>query len=219
MKSNNLRSLAFFKVATHRVANLLERRIGNISLGEIFFQIGVGEARFSTWRQPISHAQHDEAARLIGIEAALAIVEAAFVRGDVDDFATLQIECAYSFNGIADLLSVGADILHRSSAYRAGNPAHALDAGIMFFHYVRDKLVPIFASPNIKDVSGLHNAFDPNMQYQATPACIGNQQVATPTQHKKRKRVFARVVHRRRDLKLRFRLRVPARRTAHLEGR
>src|SRR3954471_6564065 len=58
---------------TYRVAHLLQIGVENISLSEIFLQVGILQVRLSFSSKPEADAKDDEPSWLIGVETALAI--------------------------------------------------------------------------------------------------------------------------------------------------
>ena len=51
---------------------------------------------------------------------------------------------------IAELLTVGTDVLHRARANRSRNSAHRFDSGKPMFDRVGDEVIPVFASLHAK---------------------------------------------------------------------
>jgi putative YphP/YqiW family bacilliredoxin len=113
----------------------------------------------------------------------------------------LQVEGPHAFDGRGHLLPVGAHILHRCPAHRAGNARQALDARAILQHRPLHKSVPVFAGRNAIDPllrlavsSGVFIAKmprNPTRKHQAIESGVGDQQIAAAAQHKQRNSALA----------------------------
>ena len=100
------------------------------TLGSAFgkrpLQIGVAHGGRAAGREPVVHAGDDVSPAILRIEAAAAIGKAALGRGKLDEAVRLKVEGPHPLDYRSHLLPISADILHRSSAHRAGNSGKAL---------------------------------------------------------------------------------------------
>jgi hypothetical protein len=88
--------------------------------------------------------------------------------------------------------------LHRRAAHATRNAAEAFKAGAAVVDGKRDELIPILARACL-ETNGMMpfviNSPDGDFEYQAGPALIGDEKVASPAQHKKRQVAAARVIY------------------------
>ncbi len=82
-----------------------------------------------------------------------------------------------------------------------------------------DKVVPVFAGRNAKQLPVPLDSLQPNMQHQPRESLIGDEHIAAAAQHKQRHAPLARPLARLRNLRLARRLRKPPRRPANAKGR
>src|SRR5262245_23464255 len=88
------------------------------------------------------HAEHDEALRVVRLETAVAIREAALGGGARRCLERRPIEHVDALAAVGDLLAVGADVLDRRGSGPAGDAAQALESLELAFDAVAHDVVP-----------------------------------------------------------------------------
>ena len=102
--------------------------------------------------QPIVDARHDIASAIRCIETAVPIGEAALGGAELNKLVLVQIEGPHTIDRRGHFLPIGAHILHRRSADRAGNAREALQAGAVIVDGSLHKLIPILAGCNLVEL-------------------------------------------------------------------
>src|SRR5579871_5766842 len=159
--------------------------------GKIIFHVGVFKERLSILFQVIHHTKDNVAVPLCAVKNASAISKAAFGLVQFNDLAGGNLQHADVNDSVRYLLPISSNVLHRSAADSAGNPAQALDSRIFFTYGMADKLIPVFSCADAeKTVCGFLQSLDGNPEDQARPAFVGNDQVASAAEHKQRQFMF-----------------------------
>src|SRR5690606_4398315 len=114
------------------------------SFREPLAQFGVRKLRRRMFFQRKCHGKHDIAAAFDEVENASAIGEPARRIIEFDDLVGDAVKTPDGKDRLRNVLSVSADVLHRSSADRTGNSAQAFDAGEVTPDTFGDESVPIF---------------------------------------------------------------------------
>jgi hypothetical protein len=98
-----------------RTAVATSASVGSGMVGEGALQLAVAQARKAVRMQAEAHVRDDVAVGFIlvqrAVEEALAVAKAALGARDIDEFAGLTVQGADGFDGLRDLLTVGADVL------------------------------------------------------------------------------------------------------------
>ena len=132
-------------------------------------------------------AGDDVAVGFIGIEEAFAVAEAAVGAGELGEGAGLAVEGADGFDGLCDLLPVGADVLDGRAADLSGDPGEALDACHVEREGVVDEGVPVFAGGDVEAaIAVVLDAAQRDVQDEARKATVAYEQVAAAAEDKQR---------------------------------
>ena len=157
------------------------------------------------------------------VEEAGAVGEVAVSRGEVDEVGGFEIEGAYGGDGGGNLLTVGSDILDRSTADGAGNSGEALKACAVVGDGALHKGVPVFSGSGPVEAGSIglgvgFNATEGHVEDEAGKAGVGDKKIAAATQDEKGLVVFAGPADAFDDLFFRDCLRKPAGRATYAEG-
>src|ERR1035438_5255990 len=171
----------------HRCSHFRQSRIAGMRCEELL-QVGVTNIRLSILMQRERYLQNDVTVAVRSIEDAGAVSKTALCIREGPNFESLQVENSYLANGLGDLLAIGADILHRRAAHRAGNTAQALQPGAVGIYGLRHQRVPIHARTGgenhvFKRWRETRRAGDRDLEHQAGEAFIGDDEVAATAQH------------------------------------
>src|SRR5580700_7545669 len=128
----------------HGLAGLCKIRHGFAAL-KVALEVGIGEEWVAFGSKRVRDAENDKTLALTGVEYAGAVTEVEGFRAEFAHLIVFQVENLNRSDRVGDLLSVGADVLHRRATDVARNAAEALDASAIRAHGVRDKLIPRFA--------------------------------------------------------------------------
>ena len=173
--------------AEHGAAHVGER--GRLPLGdpERAGELGVADrGRVIGLRERVGDREHDPAAGR-ALEHARAVREAAVGGGELLDRAGVAVIDAHGDDRVRDLLPVGADVLDRGGADRAGDAGQALDAGAARPPRSRPRTGPTARRrrPTSAVAVGVHAAGgDP--EHGAGEAGVGDDQVRAAGQDQQR---------------------------------
>src|SRR5207245_8682331 len=92
--------------------------------------------------EPVADRENDIASRLLAPEQAVAIAEAALAVREGHDAPGGGVQGAHEDHGLADLLTIGPDVLHRRRADQARDAAQALEAGPAALDAQSHQIVP-----------------------------------------------------------------------------
>src|SRR5215469_11498825 len=153
----------------------------------MLLQVPVTQGRRLARGEPISHPSDQVSPAPGGVEEAGAIAESAIGCGQISESVFPEIEHFEGQDGFRDFLPVGAYILHRRSAYAAGNPAQALDAATALRHRVGDETVPIDPGTDLKNQLIVARTFvdstDAHRDHQSLPSAVRDDEVAPAAEH------------------------------------
>src|SRR5262249_44013250 len=159
----------------------------NPCVSEKLLHVSVLDARRAAWLEPVSHLKHDMFSALACVEDAGAIGEATGGVVEVHNLSRLELQHAHPDDGLRYFLSVGANILHRSSAYCPRNSAQTFDSGIVHVDGQRHAGVPVLAGCCLQHTVVLHlDIGKTDLQYQSGEAGVGDDEIAASAQHKQR---------------------------------
>ena len=108
-------------------------------------EFGVAKCGAAASGQAESHGEDHKVATLV-LEQAGAVAKFAVFRGEIPHFKCVAFENANASDRLGDFLPVGADVLHRRCADRAGNAGQALDARGVSKYRFGHQAVPGLAS-------------------------------------------------------------------------
>jgi hypothetical protein len=107
---------------------------------------------------------------------------------EFDHAAFVEVEGADAADDGGDLLAVGADVLNGSAADGAGDSGEAFDAGAVLLDGALDELIPVFASGDAEQDTGLAGVLGTNVllfdapegdvEDEAGKAGVGDEEVA-----------------------------------------
>src|SRR5208337_473120 len=111
----------------HRRSHFSQSRLAGV-IGEELLQVGIANARLGALTQCERYLEDDVPIAFRSVEDAGAIGETAIRVRQRPAFHRAQIERPYFPNGLSNFLAIGADVLHRRAANRAGNSAKTFQA-------------------------------------------------------------------------------------------
>jgi hypothetical protein len=116
------------------------------------------------------------------LEKTVSILELQRILGERDEFSGFP--CLHSDDNIADFLTVSTGISHQGTSDGPWNTIHLLHACQTQVIQPMDYLQKILSSPHFNFYPGLHSQLDTIPYDKAGKAGIGEQQVASFTNHK-----------------------------------
>ena len=182
--------------AEHRLAHLGQRRALADLDAEGAGELGVARpGRRACPGQLEGHVEHDVAAG-VGLEAGVAVAEPAVGVGEGADAAQLAVPDPHGRDGLGDLLAVGADVLDRGGADRAGDAGQGLDADPAPGDGGGDDVVPVLARGDghqhaaargvVLAVAGVAHAARRDLDDDPGEALVGDHHVGAAAQHQHR---------------------------------
>ena len=180
--SSSTRSIPFSRRMARTVA-ATSARVGVGFGGEAALEVGVAEVGCAAGVQSEADAGDDVAVWSVGVKEAGAVAEVAVGGGEGEEGAAGAIEAADGFDGLGDLLSVGADVLDGGSADEAGDAGEALDAGEVAGDGEVDEGVPGLAGGGFEEAVGLlGDAAEGDVEDEAVEAGVTDEEVAAATE-------------------------------------
>ena len=135
------------------------------------------------------HAEHQPAIRSV-LERAVAVAEPARCRGELDDVQRLAIHGAHRNDRLGHVLSIGADVLDRCRARKAGNSRKALEAGQSAPHGLGDHAIPGLARGHarVHAIAGSveRDSAQGNADHQAGKSGVGDDHIGAAAEHEHR---------------------------------
>ena len=167
--------------AEHRLAHVGERRALAGLHAERARELGVGErARQLAALERERDREHDPAPG-VALERARAVGEAAVGGRELGDLAGRAVERAHGRDRLGDLLAVGADVLDRRRADRAGDARQALDAREPLGDAARHERLPLLprgdGQLDAPVALALLDAAREHAHDRARPALVGDHEV------------------------------------------
>src|SRR5438132_3597879 len=153
-------------------------------------QVSIIDSRLAPRRQPIRYTQDDVTSPLAGIKNARPVAEPAGFATSLPYLIISQIEREHRLDRFGCFLSIGADVLHRRPTHASRDATQAFHPRAVSCYSASGKLVPFFSGADVENrfaiFISLIDSRNPNFQDKAWPARIGDDQIASTAQYKKR---------------------------------
>lgn len=128
---------------TNRTDSVVDLDWRGLGLGEMTSKIGISQAGFARPVEAKGNAGDDVAPRMGGIEDAAAIGESALRVVEGHEAGALKVEHTHLGDRLGDLLTVGTDVLDRSTTDRPGDSGETFDAADSLLADREDEGVPV----------------------------------------------------------------------------
>src|SRR5580692_4012755 len=153
---------------------------------EVFLEVRVHEVRLTAMLEHIIHLHNNVSPALRGVEDAGAITKAASFVAQFMQLPIAQVKRKHRLNTIRDLLSVCSDVLDWGRAYCAGDAAEAFQTGDVVGDDDAYEFIPVFSrggfEHNLIVTVAMINSSDSDLQHQARPACVRDEEITAATQ-------------------------------------